>query len=371
MNGRTGTTTFAASQSATTLTAGVQFISFPCALNGCAGVLTYLATILNCPRGARVDRTVDVVKRRMQGTGLAICLAVLLALAATATPSSAEPITVAHVQGETVLTDRPKKVFTLDLASLETLDAIGVEVAGVVGTHIPQHLAKYRDDKYLKIGTLFEPDYETINAAEPDLIIVASRSSPKYRELSRIAPTIDLTSDDSAFLASSFHNARTLGRIFGKESQIEARIGEVEVAVRAARETSREAGRGLILLTTGGRLSAYGPQSRFGALHTDFGVAPAVASLDKAIHGQGVSFELILKANPDWLFIVDRDAAIGQNGRPAAQLLDNPLVARTTAWRKGHVVYLDATRWYLVGGGLVSLRENASQIAEALSGNPG
>lgn len=169
-------------------------------------------------------RTVDVVKRRKPRTVFAVYFAVLFALAI---PSRAEPITVHHAQGETVLAGRPKKVFTLDLASLETLDAIGVEVAGVVGTHIPQHLTKYKDGKYLKIGTLFEPDYETINAAQPDLIIVASRSSPKYRELSRIAPTIDLTGDDSAFLASSFKNARTLGRIFNKESEIETRIGEV------------------------------------------------------------------------------------------------------------------------------------------------
>jgi iron complex transport system substrate-binding protein len=300
------------------------------------------------------------------------CAAILFAAAAfffcaaPATPSNAEPITVEHAQGETVLAERPTKVFTLDLASLETLDAIGVEIAGVVGSHIPAHLSKYKDGKYLKIGSLFEPDYETINAAQPDLIIVAARSSPKYRELSRIAPTIDLTTDDSAFLASSYRNARTLGKIFGKETEVEARIGEVEAAAQAARESASDAGRGLILLTTGGRLSAYGPRSRFGALHTDFGVTPAVATLDTAIHGQGVSFEMIVDTNPDWLFVVDRDAAIGQSGQPAAQLLDNALVARTTAWQKQQIVYLDSTRWYLVGGGLVSLRENARQIADAL-----
>lgn len=290
----------------------------------------------------------------------------LLALAVPAVSSTAGPITVTHAQGETTLPDRPKTVLTLDLASLETLDAVGVEVTGVVGSHIPAHLSKYTDGKYLKIGTLFEPDYETINAAAPDLIIVAGRSSPKYKELSRIAPTIDLSTDENAFLATAFRNARTLGRIFGKESEIEARIGRIETAIEAVREKARNAGRGLILLTTGGRMSAYGPRSRFGTLHSDFGIAPAVETLDRAIHGQGVSFELILKANPDWLFVIDRDTAIGQAGQPAAQLLDNPLVARTTAWQKGQVAYLDPVRWYLVGGGLASLEANVDQIAHAL-----
>ncbi|WP_291173797.1 siderophore ABC transporter substrate-binding protein [Hyphomicrobium sp.] len=281
-------------------------------------------------------------------------------------PSRAEPITITHAQGETVLPAPPKTVLTLDLASLETLDAVGVEVTGVVSSHIPAHLSKYKDSKYLKIGTLFEPDYETINAAAPDLIIVAGRSSPKYKELSRIAPTIDLSTDENAFLATAFRNARTLGRIFGKESEIEARIGKIETAIQAVREKSRGAGRGLIILTTGGRMSAYGPRSRFGTLHTDFGITPAVDALDRAVHGQGISFELILKANPDWLFVIDRDAAIGLAGQPAAQLLDNPLVARTNAWQKGHVAYLDPVRWYLVGGGLVSLQANIDQITHAL-----
>lgn len=326
----------------------------------------------NCQaKDSYVVQSNGILRARGSRVGLAVLFAILFAVASSTNPSTAGPIVVAHAQGETVLAARPQKVFTMDLASLETLDALGVEIAGVVGTHIPAHLSKYRDSKYLKIGSLFEPDYETINAAAPDLIIVAGRSSPKYTKLSKIAPTIDLTTDDSAFLASSFRNARTLGRIFGKEAEVEARIAEVEAAMRSVRDKAQAAGRGLIILTTGGRMSAYGPQSRFGALHSDFGIRPAVESLDRAIHGQGVSFELILKADPDWLFVVDRDAAIGQSGRPAAQLLDNPLVARTTAWQNGHVVYLDPARWYLVGGGLVSLRENANQIVEALGAAPG
>lgn len=293
-------------------------------------------------------------------------LSVLLALLVTASPSRGAEITVTHAQGQIVLQAEPKTILTFDLAALETLDAIGVEVTGVVGDHMPPHLSKYKDGKYIKIGTLFEPDYEAINAAKPDLIIVAGRSSPKFKELSRIAPTIDLTTDDRAFLASAFRNARALGHIFGKQSQIEARIARIEAGNRAVREKAPGAGRGLVILTTGGRISAYGPRSRFGIMHSEFGIVPAIDALDTAIHGQAISFELILKANPDWLFVVDRDAAIGQAGQPAAKLLDNPLVARTNAAKQGHIVYLDAARWYLIGGGLVSIQNNLEQIARAL-----
>lgn len=294
-------------------------------------------------------------------------LSILVALMMTTAPSTGAEITVTHNQGQTILRGVPKTVLVMDFAALETLDTLGIDVTGVPATLIPAHLSKYKDAKYIKIGTLFEPDYETINGAKPDLIIVGGRSSPKYKELSRIAPTIDLTTNDSAFLASAFRNARALGQIFGKQDEIETRISKIEADSRALREKSRDAGRGLIVLSTGGRISAYGPRSRFGILHSEFGILPAVESLDTAIHGQAISFELILKANPDWLFVLDRDLAIGQTGQPAAKLLDNPLVARTNAWKHERVIYLDSARWYLIGGGLVSIQENLDQVSRAIA----
>ncbi|HYD14980.1 MAG TPA: siderophore ABC transporter substrate-binding protein [Hyphomicrobium sp.] len=311
----------------------------------------------------------SVIARRLIGS-LISCLAGVLALSATFTAASSEPIRVSHAQGETTLPGVPQKVLTFDLASLETLDAVGVTVAGVPRTHIPKHLSKYTGDTYLKIGTLFEPDYEAVNAAKPDLIIVGARTATKYAELSKIAPTIDLSVSDEHFVDSAVRNARTLGQIFRKQAEIDALAAGIETSAAKLRTASANAGTGLIILTTGGRMSAYGPTSRFGALHRDFGIRPAVETLDAAIHGQGVSFELILKANPDWLFVVDRDAAVGQSGQPAAQLLDNPLVTRTTAWKKHHVVYLEPVRWYLVGGGLPSLQASIDQIATALQAAP-
>ncbi len=307
-------------------------------------------------------------KRTAISHKLALLCACLLAIAVFSSGGSrAEPLIVKHAQGEVTLTGTPKRIVVLDFSSLETLDAIGVDVVGVVGALMPAHLAKYTSDAYIKSGTLFEPDYEAISAARPDLIIVSARSSPKLRELSKIAPTIDLSTDEADYVGSAIRNAQLLGRIFGKEAAVEALVSKLEDSITAVRATTASAGRGLIILTTGGKISAYGPMSRFGAIHRDFGVPPAVDSLDTAIHGQSVSFEFIMKSNPDWIFVLDRDSAIGARGQPAAQLLNNPLVARTTAWQKQHVVYLDPVRWYLVAGGLPSLQANVDHLAAAYS----
>ena len=282
-------------------------------------------------------------------------------------PGYSQDITVRHAQGETKVPANVKSVLTFDLAVLDTLDALGVTVAGVPTGGKPERLAKYNGPEYAKIGTLFEPDYEAVNAAEPGLIILGGRSAPKYAELSKIAPTIDLTVKPDAFLESSIANAETLGRIFGKDAEVKRRVDRLRTSIAALKETAANVGKGLLVLTTGGKMSAYGPGSRFGVLHTEFGVKPAVEDLKVANHGQSISFEFILEKNPDWLFVIDRDAAIGREGQSARQFLDNDIVRRTTAWQKGQVVYLNASNWYSVGGGLTALQQDVDDLKTALS----
>lgn len=296
--------------------------------------------------------------------------AVLLAVLA-ATALHAEEIRISHAQGETVLPRRPEKVLVYDLASLDTLHALGVPVAGVPGSNIPDHLAEYRGGDYLKIGTLFEPDYEAVAAAKPDLILIAGRSSPRYGELSRIAPTIDLTIAPDKFLKGARANAETLGRIFGKQAEVHEKLAALDASIARLREAAAGAGKAMVVMTNGGKVTAYGPGSRFGWIHDDLGFVPAVADVQSATHGEAVSFEFLAEANPDWLFVVDRDAAVGRADSAASKTLDNELVAETKAAKSGHIVYVDTARWYLVGGGLDALQVIVDQMASALAKSGG
>ncbi|MEE1613500.1 siderophore ABC transporter substrate-binding protein [Microvirga sp. CF3016] len=282
--------------------------------------------------------------------------------------SQAQDLKVQHSKGETTIPAKPKKVLALDMASLDTLNTLGVEVAGVPTARFPDYLAKYGSDKYQKVGTLFEPDYEAVNATEPDLIIVGGRSSAKYDDIAKIAPTIDLTVDPKDFMGSVKRNVRLLGKIFDKQAEADAQLAKLETSMAALRQETAKAGKGLLVLTTGGKMSAYGPGSRFGILHGEFGVVPAVEGLATTNHGQAVTAEFILTTNPDWLFVIDRDVVAGRGGGSAAKkVLDNELVAKTTAWSKGQVVYLDPVNWYLVGGGLTALQASVDQIAKAVA----
>ena len=236
--------------------------------------------------------------------------------------SSAAPteIVVTHAQGETTVPVNPQKVVTFDMASLDTLDALGVQVAGLPKGNVPEYLSEYSADTYTDVGTLFEPDYEAVNALQPDLIIVANRSAEALPELAKIAPTIDVTLDWTDYLGSFRGNVETLAGIFGKQTEATAALSAIDTRIADIKATTATAGSALIVLTSGGEITAFGPGSRFGWLHDELGVTPAIEDVEAATHGDPVSPEFILETNPDWLFVIDRDAATGEGTATAEQI---------------------------------------------------
>lgn len=304
-----------------------------------------------------------------------LALGAALGLTLGAAPAHAQTVQIRHASGTTAVPAAPKRVVVLDAATLDNLSALDVNAAGgpVVGVPtmsttarpLPRHLARY--DSAEKIGTMFEPDYERIHAARPDLIIVGGRSQAKYAQLARIAPTIDLTVERTNLVASAKANVTLLAGLFGKQARARELTARLDASIAALKGRAANAGTGLVVLTTGGKMSAYGPGSRFGVLHDSFGIRPAVARLDTSNHGQAISFEFIRKTNPDWLFVIDRDAAIGREGAAARKFLDNELVRQSNAWKNRRVVYLDGLNWYTLGGaGITAMQENVDQLTHAL-----
>ncbi|MBU1312635.1 MAG: siderophore ABC transporter substrate-binding protein [Alphaproteobacteria bacterium] len=279
--------------------------------------------------------------------------------------AAAAEIIVKHSKGETALPSTPEKILVFDIASLDTLDTLGVEVDGVPSGAKPKYLSKYAGDDVLKIGSLFEPDFEAVSAAQPDLIIVGGRSSAKFEDLSKIAPTIDMTIEPEHFVESAKENVETLAEIFGKQAQAEAALEKLDSAIADLKGKAASVGKGLLVLTTGGKMSTYGAGSRFGVLFSDYGVQQADGNIKVGMHGQPIAFEYILEKNPDWLFVIDRDAAIGREGQAAERFLDNEIVGQTTAWKQQQVVYLDAAAWYLGGGGLTAMQNTVDQLTQA------
>lgn len=116
-------------------------------------------------------------------------------------------------------------------------------------------------------------------------------------------------------------------------------------------------------------MSAYGSASRFGIIHDVFGFAQADEAIEVSTHGQSVTYEYVADKNPDYLFVVDRDAVVTSDGGvtgSAKDSVENALVKNTNAFKNGKIVYLDPNYWYLSGGGLVSVSEMVNEVGTVL-----
>ncbi len=278
----------------------------------------------------------------------AVMAAALAGALSFASLGFAQDKVITHAQGETTISGVPAMVLTQDWAVFDDLNALGVAVAGVPSSNAPSYLDGKIPTDALQLGSLFEPDFETIAAAEADVYFVAARSAAAIETSRELVPTVDLSVNNGSIIDGLKANMVTLGTIFGLEDKagelnaaLDAKIAEVKAAAEGK-------GTALVLVTNAGKLGVYGPDSRVSWVYNEAGMASALDGVKDGDHGgDAVSFEFLLEVNPDWVFVVDRDAGVGENGGAAAALLDNELFNQTTAAKEGHIVYLDPQAAYI------------------------
>ncbi|NHN29675.1 siderophore ABC transporter substrate-binding protein [Paenibacillus agricola] len=286
---------------------------------------------------------------------------------APATPAAPTEITIKHQLGETKVKSNAKNLVVFDFGALDTLDKLGIEVTGVAQSSVPTYLAKYKDAKYKNIGTLQEPDFEKISAMKPELILISGRQQAHYAELSKIAPTVFVGVDNKRYMESFAENVKVIAKIYGKEAAADAELAKITENVKKVNAKAAASNKkGLITLVTGGKASAYGPGSRFGFIHDVLGVVPSEKNIEVSTHGQTISFEYIVEKNPDILFVVDRETAVGESKTTAKQVIENELVMKTNAFKNGSIVYLDPNYWYVSGGGLISVAGMVDEVDKGL-----
>jgi len=278
----------------------------------------------------------------------------------------AADLTVSTATGDATVPSNPGTVVALDLAAIDALDALGVELAGVPDITPPAYLQGAMEG-VARVGTLFEPDYEALAVMSPDLIVAGGRSQTVVTPLSAVAPTIDMTITGEALIDEARARVATYGEIFDRADAAAELTGALDDRIAEVQEAVADKGDALILLTNGGKLSAYGAESRFGWLHAALDLPEAFPELDADTHGEAVSFEFIAEVDPDWILVIDRGAAIGQEGEAAQATLDNPLVAGTKAAQNAQILYLDSAPLYLAGGGIRSLMGTLDQIEAGFS----
>lgn len=296
----------------------------------------------------------------------------------TKTASIAAILTLAHLcaahaadidtaKGPVTINAAPAKIAVFDIAAIDTLASLGVKIDGLPSNLYLPELAHLKDGSAV-VGDIFEPNLEALSELQPNLIIVGGRSSTQVEAASQVAPTIDMTMDGDDLLLQAKTRLAAYGALFGKTAEAEAQTKALDAVVDKARAAVSGKGKALIIMANGPKVTAYGPGSRFGWVHSALNLPPAVPDVETATHGEAVSFEFIANANPDWLLVLDRAAAIGAEDQNAKATLDNELVASTTAWKKGQVIYLPAGDFYIAAGGVQAMSRVFTAITKAYAG---
>ncbi|ENJ9655238.1 siderophore ABC transporter substrate-binding protein [Clostridium botulinum] len=281
--------------------------------------------------------------------------------------ASSVDIKITHKLGEATLKKNPKKVVVFDYGTLDSLDKMGIEIKGLPKSNIPSYLSKYKDDKYVDVGTLFEPNFEKLNEIKPDVIFISARQSKVYEEVNKIAPTIQLNTENGKYMESVKSNLEKLGKVFDKEDFVKDEIKKLDDSVKYINKKASESGKkALVVLANDGALSAYGKGSRFGIIHEELGFPLSDEHIDTAVHGQKISFEYVVEKNPDYIFVVDRGAVVQGGHKSVNKILENDLIKTTKAYKNNKIISLNPELWYISSGGIVSTTEMLKEIKESI-----
>lgn len=306
--------------------------------------------------------------------GIVIILAVAFGLsklnsgAANNVDESAKTVTVTDRNGEVTLPLNPKNVVVLDLSSLEILQELGVEPAGLPKGSLTSYLDKYNDEKYADIGTVKEYDLEKIASLNPEVIIIENRQQEGIDELSKIAPVLFLGTDTGKNMESLERNLKALGTLFDQTEAAEQILADYNSRIEAINSKVTEKNEtALFVMVNEGELSVYGEGSRFGFIYNPVGFAVADETIESSTHGQNVTSEYVKEKNPAYIFVMDRGAVVsGTTDKKANEVMENELIKTTDAYKKGHIYYVDSEAWYLGGSGVISVDKMISDMEKAI-----
>ena len=264
-------------------------------------------------------------------------------------------VTVTDMSGtEVTLPEEVDSVIATDNRIFRTLDDWGVELSAAPkqimykGEGGPSYL---QDDSVADIGNHREPDMELFVTAEPDVVFNGQRFNERKAE-------IDELTGDAAVVDTNFDVTQTpmdeglkklttlLGEATGHEADAEKLIADFDAATQRAKDAYDPEQTVMGLIASGGELSYAAPSTgrSIGPFFDMLDLTPALDQSGTDNHqGDDISVEAIAKSNPDWLIVMDRDAAVGEENATAAELIErSEALQDVTAVKEGNIVYLPA-----------------------------
>lgn len=254
-----------------------------------------------------------------------------------------------------------QRIAVMDMASLDILDSLGLgdRVVGSSSTALDYLQSYVSNDNIANLGTIKEASLEAVMACEPDIIFIGGRLSKSYDALSEIAPVVFLSTDAEIGLVESVRkNASIIASMFGLEDKVNGLMGDFDTRITTLSEFAKDK-TAIVGLCTSGGFNVLGNDGRCSLIGGEVGFENigVDANIDTSTHGNEASFEFIVEKAPEYIFVMDRDAAIGTDGaKLAKEIVENELVMSTDAYKNGNIIYLEHPAvWYTAEGGINAL----------------
>ena len=287
--------------------------------------------------------------------GLAACSSGATSSSQSTTSSSSEATQTSSVSIEandgTVDIKLPvTRAASLDNRTFEVLAQWDVPLVAVPKKLIPSTITAYNGDDIADVGMHRDPNLEALVAAEPDLIISGQRFSKYDTQIKELAPDVPLINleprEGQPFDQELIREVTDLGEIFGKQDEAKKLVDDFNASIERAKKAYDGSPTVMAVDVSGGNIGyvAPGKGRTWGPVFDLLGLKPAleVEGSTDSHTGDDISVEVIAQANPAWILVLDRDAAITKDGSntPAETVInDNAALQNVTALQNKQVVY--------------------------------
>ncbi|GAA1766032.1 siderophore ABC transporter substrate-binding protein [Kocuria aegyptia] len=325
---------------------------------------------------------------RTQHPAALLAVAGVLALTACGTAQGDEPgstessapaaatVEVEDNYGTQTVEVPPASVVATDNRTFETLADWGIELAAAPRALMPDTIAYADDESVTDLGNHREPDLEAVVAAEPDLIVNGQRFADYREDFADLVPDATIVEldprDDRPFDEELKRQTSVLGQVFGRTAEAEELNSAFDEAMQRVVDGYQPGDTVMAVTVSGGQIGYVAPgQGRtLGPLFEIFDFAPALeiegASDDH--QGDDISVEAIADSNPDWILVMDRDAAVAPDDAeytPAQEVIENAEALRNvTAVQEGNVVYMPRDTY--TNEGIQTYTEFFNTLADAM-----
>ncbi|MEV8252658.1 ABC transporter substrate-binding protein [Rhodoglobus sp. NPDC076762] len=309
-------------------------------------------------------------------------LALALAACSTATPEAADSDGAeASVQFEdnngsqTIATPFTSVVAT-DNRTFETLASWGIELSAAAVALMPSTISYTQDDSIIDLGNHGEPDLEAVVAVQPDVIINGQRFAQYHDDFAKLVPNAVIVELDpregEPFDAELKRQTTVLGEIFGKQAEAEQLNADFDAAIERVNAAYNADDSVMAVITSGGEIGYSAPSvgRTLGPLFDifDFTAALEVDESSEDHQGDDISVEAIADSNPDWILVMDRDAAILADDPTYVQgsevLENSEALSGVTAVKESNLVYMPADTY--TNEGIQTYTEFFNALADAL-----